>query len=167
MAQLDGTRILNALYGLFSKLDSTDEATVKSVIHQRKVRVQITDGGTAGTAQTATPFFTNDTGVSLRVVSAKLMTPVAVTANGSTNVTVTLTKVDAAGSNAATVAAYTSDVAGGSTVAHVPKALTNTNANVVLLNGWTLHIAASKASTGVAIASATAQAWVEVILEPA
>lgn len=167
MAQLTASGIKKALTKFFSALDSTDDDLVSTTTKFRwKERVYITDGGTAGTAQTATAFWANELGCNVRVVAAKLITPVAVTANASTNVTVTLDKVDAAGSNAATIAAYTSDVAGGSTVAFVPKALTNTVANVIVANGWILRIAASKASTGVAIAAATSQAYVEVTLEP-
>lgn len=167
MGQLNATRIKNAIWGLFSRLDQTDEDLLSYVSGLRfKIRGDITDGGTAGTAQTATPFFTNDFGCNLRVKAVKLMTPVAVTANGTNNLTCTLTKVDAAGSNPATVAAYTSDVAGGSTVAHVPKALTLTSTNIVIPNGWSLHIAVSKASAGVAFAAATSQAYIEVTLEP-
>ncbi len=166
MGQLSGSRIVNAFIGLFSKTDTTDEALLRALVTRQKVRVYLTDGGTAGTAQTATAFFTNDFGTSMRVISAKLITPVTVTAHASNTATVTLDKVDSAGSNAATVAAYTSDVAGGTTTAFVPKALTTTDANLTLLSGWTLRIAASKAASGVALGAATSQAYVEVILEP-
>lgn len=168
MSQLSVQRILNAIHGLFSSLDATDDTLLKWCTGSRfKARVYLSDLATAGTAQTATPFFTNDMGLNLTVISAKLIVPIAVTAGGSNNMTCTLTKVDAAGINGATVAAATTDVAGGSLVAHVPKALTLTAANTTLLSGWTLHAAVSKASSGVAFTAATSQAYLEVVLEVA
>lgn len=166
MGQLNATRIFNAVKGLFSGLDSTDDDLLKYALGLRwKERVYITDGGTAGTAQTATAFWTNDLGTNVRLISAKLVTPVTATAHASNTATVTVAKVDATGANAATVAAYTSDIAGGTATAFVPKELTRTVGNVVVASGWTLHVAASKAATGVAIAAATSQAYVEVTLE--
>lgn len=166
MGQLNGSKIYKAIKGLFSALDSTDESLLKAIHYQHKVRVYVSDLATAGTAQTATPFYTNDTGGNMRVISCKLIVPIAVTANATTNMTATVAKVDAAGSNSATIASYTSDVAGGSLTAFVPKALTLTAANVVVANGWTLNAAVSKGSTGVAFTAATSQAYIEVILEP-
>lgn len=166
MGQLTGSRIVNAIKGLFSGLDDTDGLLLKYVTKTRfKVRVYVSDVATAGTAQTATPFFTNDMGLTLRVVAANFFTPIAVTANASNNLTCTLTKVDSAGINPATVGAYTSDVAGGSTVAFVPKALTLTSANQSLPSGSGLHIAVSKAASGVAFTAATSQGYVEVTLD--
>ena len=166
MAQLTAQRILGGIYGLFSGLDATDELMLKNLMTRKKARVYLSDLATAGTAQTETGFFVNDTGVSLRVVSAKLVVPIAVTANASNNMTCTLTKRDAAGVNPAVVATATSDVAGGSLVAFLPKVLTNTVANVVVADGWVLTALVSKAGTGVAIAAATSQAYLEVLLEP-
>lgn len=166
MGQLTPYRIINAIKGLFSGLDTTDESLLKYCTGTRfKVRVYISDLATAGTAQTATSFFTNDYGCSLRFISAKLFVPIAVTADATNKMTCTLAKVDAAGINSATVAAYTSDVAGGSLVAHLPKALTQTDANITILSGWALTIAVSKAASGVAFTAATSQGYVEVTLE--
>lgn len=167
MAQLTASGIKKALTKFFSALDSTDDDLVSTTTKFRwKERVYVSDLATAGTAQTATAFWSNELGCNVRVVAAKLITPIAVTANASNNLTATLTKVDSAGINPATVAAYTSDVAGGSTVAFVPKALTLTVANVIVPNGSGLHIAVSKGGTGVAFTAATSQAYVEVTLEP-
>lgn len=166
MGQLSATSIFNAIKGLFSSLDSTDATLLKNTLYRQKVRVYVTDGGTAGTAQTATAFFTNDLGCNLRVVSAKLIVPVAVTGHDTNNATFTLSKVDADGTNAATVAARTSNVAGGNYTAFKPVDLTLTEANAVVASGWSLRIAVSKASSGVAIAAATSQAYIEVTLEP-
>jgi hypothetical protein len=166
MGQLDGTRIKNAILGLFSKLDSTDEEILNQNVHRRKVGVHVTDGGTAGTAQTATAFWTNDTGVTQRVIATKCITPVTAAANDTNFATVTLDKVDSAGSNAATIATSPTTIAGGAQTAFVPKTLTPTVANVLVPAGWTLRIAVSKTASGVAIAAATSQAYVEVTLEP-
>jgi hypothetical protein len=166
MGQLNGTGILKGLFGLFSVLDDTDRTLVKDTLYRQTVHVHVTDGGTAGTAQTATPFFTNRTDANLRVVSATVKTPVAVTGGDTNNATFTIAKVDADGTNAATVASRTTNVAGGNYTAFKPVALTLTAANVVIPPGWSLHAAVSKASSGVAIAAATSQAYVEIVLEP-
>lgn len=166
MSQLTVQRILNAFHGLFSSLDATDDALLKACTGARfKARVYLSDLATAATAQTATPFFTNDLGCTLSVISAKLIVPIAVTADASNKMTCTLTKVDATGLNPATVAAATTDLAGGSLVAHLPKLLAPTVANAALPSGWTLHAAVSKAGSGVAFTAATSQAYLEVVLE--
>lgn len=166
MSQLTSAKIMKALYGLLSGLDSTDEALIKRVLGvQWKEKVALTDGGTAATAVAATPFYTNDEGTSVRVVNAKLITPVTVAPGATDNMTLTLSKVDSEGSNAATVATYTSNVAGGTATADVPKSLTNTDANVVVASGWTLRAAVTKGASGVAFAEATAPAYLVVTLE--
>jgi len=169
MSQLTGTRIFNAIKGLFSSLDETDAALLKKVLGVRfKVRIPLTDGGTAATAVGATPFFTNDYGVSLKVVSANFMAPVTIGTGATDNATFTISKVDSAGTNSATVASYTSDVAGGTATADVPKALTvvgGTSTVAVLASGWTLRAAVSKGASGVAIAESTAPGFLETWLE--
>lgn len=166
MAQLTASRIMGAIYGLFSGLDATDETLLKNLMYRKKARVYLSDLATAGTAQTETGFFVNDTGVTLRLVSAKLIVPIAVTAADATAVTFTITKRDAAGINNAIVSTCTTNLAGGSLVAFLPKVLTNTVANVAIATGWTLTALASKAAGGTAFTAATSQAYVEVLLEP-
>jgi len=174
MGQLDASKIVKALKGLFSVTDTPSTTTDADLVMftsgaRRKIKVSVTDGGTAGTAQTATSFFTNDFSTNIRIISAKLITPVAVTANDTNYGTATLDKVDATGANAATIAASSTQTSGsggsGSLTAHVPFTLPKTVANVILPSGWTLRIAVSKTGTGVAIAAATSQAYVEVIFE--
>ena len=173
MAQLNGNKIFSALVAFFSPskasfTDTADADLVANTYGRLRANVDITDGGTAGTAQTATTFFTNDTGGNLDLSSANLMTPVAVTAHAANFDTFTLDRVDEAGANATTMATYVSDVAGGSTVAGVPKALTiSTVAGArVLPSGWSMRIAVAKASSGTAFAAATSQAYIQVKLEP-
>jgi hypothetical protein len=174
MGQLNGNRIFSAFVALFSPSrttgfnDTTDQDLVANTYGRIRTEVYLTDGGTAATGQTATPFWTNDTGGNVLLSDAKIMTPVAVTANASNNVTFLLEKVDAAGINPVTLATYTSDVAGGSTVAHVPKALTNSvvAGALTIASGFSLRITATKGGTGVAIATATSQAYLTVKLEP-
>lgn len=175
MGQLNGTRLLNALVAWFSPTDDTDRALVGDTYGKVRPRLHVTDGGTAGTAQTATTFWTNDTGgpMTLDVKSATdsggvFITPVAVTANASNNLTLTVDRVDAAGANATTMATYTSDVAGGSTVAGVPKMLTPsaTAGNITVPAGWSVRVAVSKGGTGVAMAAATSQAYVVLRFRP-
>jgi len=170
MGQLDASKIVKALKGLFSVTDTPSTTTDADLVMytsgaRRKIKVSVTDGGTAGTAQTATAFFTNDFGTNIRVLSAKILTPVAITGDNSNNAVFTLSKVDAAGANAATVAALTTDVATGNFTAAVPKTMTPTVANVGLPSGWTLRIAVAKGGTGVAIAAATSQAYIEVTFD--
>lgn len=169
MSQLTGVRIFNAIKGLFSSLDSTDELMLKRILGVRfKARVPIGDAGATATSVGATPFFTNDSGLSVRVVAAKLMAPVTIAPGATHNCAFVLDKVDSAGSNAATIASYTSDVAGGTATADVPKALSvvgGTSTVAVVADGWTLRAAATKGGSGVPIAEATAAGTIEVTME--
>lgn len=166
MSQLTASGIMKAIYGLFSGLDSTDEALLKNNIYRRKARVYLSDLATAGTAQTETGFFVNDTGGNIRVISAKLIVPIAVAASDTVCATFTVTKRNASGGGAAVVATATTNVAGGALTAFLPKGLTLTVANVVVADGWTLTALASKLSTGTAFTAATSQAYIEVLYEP-
>ncbi len=169
MSQLTGVRIFNAIKGLFSSLDSTDELLLKRMLGVRfKVPVLIGDQGATATSAAAIPFFTNDTGVSLRVVEANLLAPVTIAPGATDNVAFVLSKVDSAGSNAATVASYTSDVAGGTATADVPKAMTvvgGTSTVATIADGWTLRIAATKGASGVLIGGVNDHCTVVVELE--
>ena len=125
MAQLTGARIMNALSGLLSGLDDTDRALLKKMLGVSfKVRVALGDRGATATSVGATPFFTNDTGATLKVTAAKLLSPVTIAPGATDNVVFAITKVDSAGANSATVASHTSDVAGGTATADVPKTVT-------------------------------------------
>ncbi len=166
MSQLTGTSIKKAILGLFSGLDSTDEALLNNLLTRVKARCYLSDLATAGTAQTETGFFVNDTGCTLRLITAKLIVPIAVTADATDKNTTTLTKRDAAGINNAVMATSVTDVAGGSLVAFLPKVLTNTVANTALPDGWVLTALVSKAGNGKAFTAATSQAYLEVLLEP-
>ncbi len=169
MAQLTGARIMNALNGLLVGLDETDRALLKKMLGVRfKKTVEMRDAGVLATTVHATPFFTNDSGVSVKVVSAYLICPVAVTPGATANVAVVLDKVDSAGTNAATIATYTSDVAGGTATAFVPKALTVVGATstvAVVATGWTLRATATKNSTGIGIGATSSPAVMEVTME--
>lgn len=165
MAQLTATRILNAIKGLFVSLDSTDDALLKKMLWRRQVRCPVTDGGTAGTAQGEVAFWYNDTGVDVKVVNAYAVTPVGVTANATTYATFELTKrVAGAATSIGTFA--TDTVTTDDMTAYVEKSLTLTDANVLVPAGAWLAAKVTKASTGVAIASSTAQASIVAIIEP-
>lgn len=166
MGQLIASKIFGGIRGLFSALDTTDETLLKDCIIREKVEAHITDGGTAGTAQTETFAWKNTTGTNQRVTGASICTPVAVTADAANKATVTVTKRDAAGINPAVVATLTTDLAQGNLVAFLPAALTPTVANVIVPPNGVLTVLMSKAGTGVAMAAATAQARVEIGLEP-
>lgn len=168
MGQLSGTRILNAFINFFSALDDTDRALVADTYGKPRISAYVTDGGTAATAQTATTFWTNDTGGPVTLDAGYFFTPVAITADATNNLTLTVSRVDAAGANATTIATYTSDVAGGSTVAGVPKPLvpSGTAGNITIPAGWSVRVAVAKAASGVAMAAATSQAYVLLKLRP-
>lgn len=166
MGQLVSTKIFGAIRGLFSALDVSDETLLKDTVTRRTLQAHVTDGGTAGTAQTETPLWKNTTATNQRVAGAIVTTPVAVTASDTTNATFTVTRRDAAGINAVVVATVTTNVAGGNYTAFLPVALALTAANVIVGPGQVLTVLVSKLSTGVAIAAATSQARIEVLLEP-
>lgn len=167
MAQLNANGIFGALRGLFSALDATDEALLKNTIYRDKVEAHVTDGGTAGTAQTETFIYKNTSGTNQLVVSASFCTPIAVTADASNNATITVTKRSSSGGTAAIVATNVTTAGGtGSITAFLPVPLTLTVANVVLAANEVLTVLVSKGGTGVAIGAATSQARVEVVLEP-
>ncbi len=163
MPQLTAPKVFGGIRGLFSALDATDDEYLKSIHFRQKANGSLTDGGTAGTAQTESVFYRNDSAQNMRVVSVHVMTPVAITGNGSNNATFTVAKRDSAGANAATVASLTTTV---SITQFAPTALTLTAANIIVPSGGCLTLACSKGGTGVAVAAATSQVWLEVLLEP-
>jgi len=168
MAQLTAGRIMNALAGLFSSLDATDRTLLERTLSGRRFeKVRLFDAATAGTAMTTTPFFTNQTGGNLRVISVKVIAPIAVAADNTDYVTFTCAKVDSAGANAATVATADTRAASlNALAAHTAEALTNTVANLVLADGWSLTAAVAKAGAGKAITAATSDAYMIVELMP-
>lgn len=169
MSQQTGARIANAIYGLMSGLDETDRLLLKRILGLRfKTRVALGDRGATATSAGATPFFTNDSDVSVRVIAAKLLSPVTIAPGATNNVVFAVDKVDSAGSNSATVASYTSDVAGGTATADVPKALTvvgGTSTVATIASGWTLRASATKGASGVIISDGEAPCIVEVTME--
>jgi hypothetical protein len=167
MAQLTAERLKNALIQNLGSLDSTDETLVKKLLFRRVEKVSITDGGTAGTAVTTTTFYANNTGVTQRVVAAYVVAPVVVAADNTDYVTFTLSKADADGANAATVASGDTRAASlNGLAAGDSEALTITGSAQDVPDGYHLRIAVAKAASGKAIAAATSQAYVIVVLEP-
>jgi hypothetical protein len=167
MSQLTATSIVNQLTSLLSSLDATDATLVKALLLRRAHSIPVTDGGTAGTAQGETVLWRNNTGASVKVVSAHASAPVAVTAHGTNYATFTVTKRTSAGASAATVATFATDtVTTDDMTAFAPVALTLTDANVVVPDGYVLTGKVTKAASGVAVASATAQALISVVVEP-
>lgn len=165
MGQLSAKRIVDAVTSLFSSTDATDKALVRKFMSQKKPEASVTDGGTAGTAQTETVVWTNDTGADMYVTGATVAFPVAVASNGTNYATVTVYSRTAAGGTQTAIGAL--DSSATSYTAFVANALTLTAANVLVPNGYSVTVAVAKAGTGVAIAAATSQARVEIQLEPA
>lgn len=167
MAQLTHVRIFNALKGLLSCLDATDADLVNTSLWRKQIQAHVTDGGTAGTAQTETPFWRNDTGGTVKVVSVHLLAPVAITANATNYATFILYKRTSAGATQTTVASFATDtVTTDDVTAFAPLSITPTAANVTVAAGGVLSVAVTKANTGVAIAAATSQARLVVVVEP-
>jgi hypothetical protein len=164
MGQLSATSIYKAIVGLFSSLDSTDETLLKNTMLRFNAVGYFTDGGTAGTAQTETAFWTNDTGVALKVTSVKIVTPIAVTANGTNFMTASVAYRTSAGGGATTIGSQPTSAV--SLTAFAPTSVSITAGNDVVPVGGVLTIAMSKSGTGVAVAAATSQAYASVQLEP-
>ncbi len=167
MGQLISSKIFGAVRGLFSALDVTDENLLKSLVLRPKVACNVTDGGVAGTAQTETWVWQNTTGTNMRLVSATFTAPIAVATDPANNATVTITKRDAAGINPLVAATQVTTAAGfGALVAFLPAPIPVTVANVIVPINGSLTVLVSKAGTGVALAAATSQARVELLLTP-
>ena len=167
MGQLTAQRIKDGLLNLLGRLDSTDELLLSKQLMRKTVSAHVTDGGTAGTAQTETFAWQNNTGGNVRVISANAIAPIAVTANGSNYASFLLYKRTSAGASQATIATFATDtVTTDDMVAFAPKAMTLTVANVVVPDGYVVTVAVTKTGTGVALAAATSQARIEFVVEP-
>lgn len=167
MGQLSATSILNAIYGLFSALDDTDKTLLRKELYVKKVSVDCHDSATAGTAFTKSPIWYNDTGASARVVAARAIAPVAVTANATNFATFLVSRLDSAGGNAATVATFATDtVTDDNMVANVAKDMTLTAANVIVPAGSYLVGEITKTASGVAVTAATSRARIELEIVP-
>lgn len=164
MGQLSTTSIFKAIAGLFSSLDSTDETLLKNVILRNDAVGYFTDGGTAGTAQTETAFWVNDTGNPVKITSVKVVTPVTAATNGSNFATITVAYRLSDGSGATTIGTRaTSSV---SLTAFTPAAVSITAGNDVVPAGGIVTVAMAKSGTGVAVAAATSQAYCKIQWEP-
>lgn len=166
MAQLTASKIIGAIKGLFSSLDATDTSLLTNMLLFDQLEAHVTDGGTAGTAQTETFVYQNTTGTNQQVTGITACSPVAITGDNTNNATFTVTKRDNAGINNVVVGTITTNVAAGNWTAFLPKALALTAANVVVPNGSVLTVLVSKAGTGVAIGAATSQSRVQIQLIP-
>lgn len=169
MGQLTGKRISDALFALLGGLDSTDRTLIEKIVNGRfKVKVDVGDGGASATSVTDKFVWQNDLGVSARVVEASLFTPVTVAPGATHNCAFLLEKIDAANGVTATVASYTSDVAGGTATACVEKSLTvvgGTSTASVVPDGSKLIISATKGGSGVLIGSTATPSVVEIWME--
>lgn len=129
---------------------------------QTAVGVLVSDAATAGTAVTETVCLVAP--YPLKIVSAKMAAPIAVTANDTNYATVTIGTRSGAGS-ASTVAVMSTQITGGSgnLVAFVPVAMTVTT--TILAAGDVLTIKVVKAASGVALTAATSYFAVELVIE--
>jgi hypothetical protein len=166
MSQLTATRIFNAMKGLLSGLDSTDESLLKRCLGiQWTEKVAVTDAGTSATAVGKTPFWNNDLGCNVQVVAAKFLGCTTVPGQATHYATTTLNKYESTGTTATAVGSWASDAAGGTASVRVPKALTLTASAVIVAAGESLVVDVAKAGSGVQIGTSTAPSYLYVVLE--
>jgi hypothetical protein len=175
---LDGTMIKNGFANLFSVSNPADQARANHAVARRTIPIPLTDGGTAATGVAEQAVYANPMGLptngvaglsnGVKLVAASILAPVAVAANATNYVTFTVFYRTAAGGGQVTLATFATTAV--SLVAFAPQALTLAAYTVllpaaVLGQGDVLTVSAVKSGTGVAIASATAQAFLELIVE--
>lgn len=169
MGQHTGSRIVNALYGLMSGLDATDRTLIEKVLGGTfKEKVDVGDGGSSATSVTDKHVWYNSLGVSVRVTSANLFAATTIAPGATHNCAFVLESVNADNSATATVATYTSDVAGGTATKNVAKALTvtgGTSTAAVIPAGYSVIISATKGGSGVLIGNTATPSVVEVEFE--
>lgn len=146
-------------------------AEARKVVKQRSFTWSFTDGGTAATAVGETVIFAVDSNLStgIKVLAVNVAFPVGVTANNSTYATITVAKRTSGGASS-TVAQNTTQVTdtvlGANATAFKFYPMTLTAANVALTQGTdVLTLTVAKASTGVALGSATAACSITVVYE--
>lgn len=170
MSQLSGSRIANAVLGLLSGLDDTDRTLLKKLLHIKfKVKVDVGDGGASATSVANKQVWKNDLGVSVRVTEASLFAPVTIAPGATHNCAFLLEQVDSTNAATATVASYTSDVAGGTATANVAKSLSvtgGTSTAAVVPSGSSLIISATKGGSGVLIGDTATPSVIEVWIDP-
>jgi len=154
------------LTAIFAAKDATENDNVFGMVLRDQVGAQVTDGGTAGTAQAEIPIATVTDGG--RVTAVRLTTAIAVTAS-DTNYASFFVQKRTAGGAAVTIGTGTTQTSGsgglGSLVAWTPVTIVLTDANRVLAAGDILTVSVSKTGSGVAIASATVSANLSVVFE--
>lgn len=140
----------------------TDVVTTVKQCHYRPYVVSLTDGGTAGTNATEVAIPVQ---LKCKVVAIYITAPVAVTGDDTNNKVFTIAKRTAGGS-ATTIGTYTTSASpANSMTAFSPVTLTLTASAVELASGDCITVKAIKGGTGVAIGSATAAAYVTVVVE--
>lgn len=160
-----GEAIKGVAAGVFSAGTAAEQTRAEHVFVRRYKSVYVTDGGTAGTAQTETVIHRAE--VSGKVLKAWWAPPIAIT-GGATNVfTSVVGKRTGAGARTqiGIISSDTDLAYGASDVAFVPRAYTLTAADVSYAAGDAITVDVTKGGTGVAIAAATSQALVELLLE--
>lgn len=146
-------KIRNQFAGMVHTID-TDSTTVMNAVRQmnyrRLVYVKAAADAMASTTTSAQFVARVPTGMTWRVVEAHFTshTGGTITADATDTVTITVEKADGAGGSATAVAAWTSNVAGGSLAALVPKALTVTGSASTLTAGQILDFTIAKGGSG-------------------
>lgn len=163
MAQLTGDIITKAVRKFLSALDTTDDALVSNVLLRQKAEAYVTDGGTAATAQTETPIWFNHTGSNVNVVAIKVMVPIGITLNASNFATFNVTKRDAAGGTAVVVGTLATSAT--TLTAFLGTVIPITAGTGIVVAGGSLTVGVAKSGTGVAIAAATSQVYIEILYE--
>lgn len=159
-----------------SHTQCTDAPGTVGAVITDYIPVVITDGGTAGTAFVERVVHTvihrcrlsngpapGQTGASPILEGPKFTSGVAITADATNNMSVTIGRRRAGVLVA--LATYTSNVAGGSTTLWIPKDVPLLTNDFQFEIGDQVTVAVTKAGTGVAIASATVPANLTIPLE--
>lgn len=174
---LDGTMLKNGFANLFTVSTTADMQRSTHAVARRVLSIPLTDGGVAATGVAEEGVFSNPMALAVngvpglsngvKLVAASINAPVAVPANGANFVTFNVFYRTAAGGGQVLLASFAGTAI--SLVAFAPQLLTLAAFTVLqpsaLLAGDGLTVSAVKSGTGVAIAAATASAFLQLVLE--
>ena len=169
-----GQVLKNMSAGLFATETAADEDRSSHAIVRRTVPVRFTDGGTAAnTAGEKTVYINPMTVDNARLYGGSVEFPVAVTASTSAYATVSVYKRSLTGGTQTLVASATTETTGSGGIGTVaawvsaPLTMVTPTAAMVLAPGESLTVQLAKTGSGVAIASATVDAFCQLLIEEA
>lgn len=169
----DPMSIPNSPYGGPGYTQQQAQAECRQAVKRRRVRVPLTDGGTAATAVAEEPvLFSAPTLLNgVTIISAWLLPQVAVTANNSNYATITIAKRTSGGA-ATTIISNTTQITDGqfganltAFKAQIMSPVASAAAAQLATATDVLTILMSKTGTGVAMSAATGATYVEIEYE--